>query len=140
MAEFGLSIVGLIKAIENMVEMRDRVGVSEDTYVISPDHEATETEGPYPPYCVLQEFGWTGGEPSPYMRPALSDSANSFSKIVGAVAANHSFIDDDPGNALLKAAAKFIQERAKAHAPVDTGELAFGIEGRGIFVEKVEGR
>lgn len=125
-----------------MERMKDKYQVSsEKSYVVSPDHKATETEGPYPPYAVLQEFGWTGNSGNRYMRPALKRAQERSAGIIANVSSQVSVVDDSPPDILMKAFAEVIKEKAQDFAPKDTTELAYGTGhtgGRGIFVEEIE--
>lgn len=119
-----------MKAISDMTDIRNNMNtISENRYVVSTDAEAA-------PYGKFVEEGTRYMAPRRFMQKARDETQRKINALVGETNSSFSIMDDEYGDALLLALTKHLKTKAREFAPVDTGELAYGIRGRGIHIIK----
>lgn len=121
MAEFGFSIVGLIKAINDYERIRDSVQMRHE-YVVSTDAEAA-------PYGKFVEEGTRFMAPRRFMKKARNKSIREQAKWIGKAEAKSGIGEKDFGEVVGEEWAKFTKKAGRKIAPKLTGTLALGDDG-----------
>lgn len=98
---------------------------TEKSYVVSTDFDSA-------PYGYFVNAGTRFMAPRRFMEKARDKSEREFAKILANAKSRGEIFDDDFGDIIMEEWAKFTTKSARDFAPVDTGELAYGVEGKGI--------
>jgi len=105
---WGTSVTGVQQTMQLLTNIEAQFG-SDALYIV----------GPTAKYGVFVERGTSTMEPQPYLEPALRSVAADIDEVTAGLTGT---------NEMIRAIALEVQTRARARAPVDTGNLRSSIE------------